>query len=548
MASPPSRRRVNEPTPAAPTPDPVTPARHYRVTVTHSDDSAEPRETLLTRDGMPAVSYLRDTRDGTPLADLLESSLDEAQTMDLVLGRLPGWQVASAPSLGHALLERGATAVRHAHTLAIDTSLADSDWLDPTLPDGLRLVGVDTSTLDVMTLLPSQSAAYPPGHPDHDPDIELQIGLLVLIVGGQILGPLLPESALVMSGDDVVAGLLVNQRHGRSPHGGPWVADVWRHPDHRGLGTLLLRRAVAGLHERGVPHLTLTVTEGNPARARYEALGFTHADEALRVRLPEAVLPADLDTARAFLLETMRLRAQRLTPLGPSMIGVRDHRYPHSHDNNAVLVLDDVPVDEALATTEQHLSDADHRQVTTLGSVSADWAQRFVDAGYSHQPMVVMARRGTESDAADTTADSPVAATDELAVAAWVTTLWGIDLPGASADVIRQLVERRALLDVGSTVVRLAARDDDGRVVASCDLVARGSVAEVDAVTVHPDHRSRGLGRALMRAAFGEAHRLGVQVLVLTALRDDWPREWYARLGFDTVGEEHSFTRASTTH
>lgn len=548
MASPPSRRRTNESTPAATTPDPATPARHYRVTVTHSDDSGEPRETLLTREGMPGVSYLRDTRDGTPLADLLESSLDEAQTMDLVLDRLPGWQVAAIPALGHALLERGATSVRHAHTLAIDTGLADTDWLVPALPEGLRLVGVDPSTLDIMTLLPSQSAAYPPGHPDHDPDVGLQVGLLALIVGGEILGPLLPESALVMSDDEVVAGLLVNQRHGRSPHGGPWVADVWRHPDHRGLGTLLLRRAVAGLRERGVPHLTLTVTEGNPARARYEALGFTHADEALRVRLPEAARPAELDTARAFLLETMRLRAQRLTPLGPSMIGMRDDRYRYSYDNNSVLVLDDVPTSEVLSAAEHHLADANHRQVTTLGSVSADWALRLVAAGYSHQPMVVMARRVSESDVAETDAASPVAVTDEPAVAEWVTTLWGIDLPGASADEISQLVGRRALLDVGSTVVRLAARDDSGRVVASCDLVARGSVAEVDAVTVHPDHRSRGLGRALMRAAFGEAHRLGVQVLVLTALRDDWPRDWYARLGFDTVGEEHSFTRASTTH
>ncbi|CAB4954503.1 unannotated protein [freshwater metagenome] len=548
MAGPLSRRLISESTAAASTLGPATPARHYRDIVTHHDVADEPREVLLTREGISGVSYLRDTRDGAPLADLLESNLDEAQIIDLVLDRLPGWQLAADPALGRALLERGAMTVRHAHTLAIDTNLAGTDWHEPTLPDGLNFVGVDPSTLDIMSLMPSQREAYPPGHPDHDPDIGLNIGLMVLIVGGEILGPLVPESALVMNGDEVVAGLLINQRHGRSPHGGPWVADVWRHPDHRGLGTLLLKRAIARLRDRGEPHLTLTVTEGNPARARYEALGFTLADEALRIRLPEATLSAGLDTARAFLLESMQVRAHQLVSLGDSMIGVRDDRYPFSYDNNAVLVLDDMPANEVVAAAEHHLADAGHRQVTILASVSAEWAQHLVDAGYSHQPMVVMTRRVTDLDAIETGAESPVAATDEPGVAEWVTTLWGIDLPGASTDQIRQLVDRRALLDIGSTVVRLAARDDSGHVVASCDLIARGGIAEVDAVSAHPDHRQRGLGRSLMRAACGEAHRLGVRVLVLTALRDDWPREWYARLGFDTVGEQHSFTRATPTH
>ena len=249
--------------------------------------SSATRTALFTDDGKVAATYVVDERDGDPCADLVHRELEIPDLLDLMLERWAGWQVAADPELGQALLQRGATTVRHAHTLTVDTAQAPDSWRDITVSPDLRIEPVDVTTLSPLALLPSQEAAYPSSHPDHETDRGTLLGLLDLVMGGDVVGPLLDESSLVLDGDDVVAGLLVNQRPGEAPVGGPWVADVWRHPDYRGLGTILLQRAIVSLRDRGVPHLTLTVTEGNPARTRYEALGFQHRVEALRVRLPE---------------------------------------------------------------------------------------------------------------------------------------------------------------------------------------------------------------------------------------------------------------------
>ena len=103
---------------------------------------------------------------------------------------------------------------------------------------------------------------------------------------------------------------------------------------------------------------------------------------------------------------------------------------------------------------------------------------------------------------------------------------------------------RRVLLERAGRVHRLAVRDPASQqVVASADLIVRGSDAELDAVATHPDHRGAGLGNALVREAVRRAAVAGADLVLLTADADDWPREWYARRGFAAVGPAHSFTR-----
>jgi ribosomal protein S18 acetylase RimI-like enzyme len=58
--------------------------------------------------------------------------------------------------------------------------------------------------------------------------------------------------------------------------------EVFRHPAHPGVGRALVERALALTDG---PALGLMVTEGNPARALYEALGFRLVRTALVVQI-----------------------------------------------------------------------------------------------------------------------------------------------------------------------------------------------------------------------------------------------------------------------
>jgi GNAT superfamily N-acetyltransferase len=66
-------------------------------------------------------------------------------------------------------------------------------------------------------------------------------------------------------------------------------------------------------------------------------------------------------------------------------------------------------------------------------------------------------------------------------------------------------------------------------------LQARGGLcAEIESVHVHPDWRSRGMGRVLMSAAIARARALGCYCVQLTSnrARPDAHR-FYAALGFE---------------
>jgi GNAT superfamily N-acetyltransferase len=75
-----------------------------------------------------------------------------------------------------------------------------------------------------------------------------------------------------------------------------------------------------------------------------------------------------------------------------------------------------------------------------------------------------------------------------------------------------------------------------GDLVATTDLCLRGWTGEIDAVATLSAFRGKGYADALMAAAIEAAAAHGCTHVVLSALLDDWPRAWYARLGFQEVG------------
>ena len=66
--------------------------------------------------------------------------------------------------------------------------------------------------------------------------------------------------------------------------GGPWVADIFVVPSHRGrgLGLALLLRAIPWSHAAGEAQIGLTVTDGNPAEQLYVSAGFPAPPDPVR--------------------------------------------------------------------------------------------------------------------------------------------------------------------------------------------------------------------------------------------------------------------------
>jgi hypothetical protein len=255
------------------------------------DDPADPRRRILTgADGGPVAAFEAAERDGRALADLFTPApgVDPGRAAAEAVAQLGGWRIASEPAIARRLVAAGGRPRRHAHVLSRDLvrAPAPDGWLEPPTPPGYRLTAADRPPDE---LADACIAAYPPGHPDFDdipaggPDRELAD-----LIEGRLIGPLLRCSGLIVRDDGSVAGaVIVTASEGEPPLGGPWIGQIFRHPDAPGTGGPLLRRALAVATRDGLPALSLAVTHTNPARAVYAALGFTEALESLSVDVPD---------------------------------------------------------------------------------------------------------------------------------------------------------------------------------------------------------------------------------------------------------------------
>jgi GNAT superfamily N-acetyltransferase len=255
--------------------------------------SERERDETLTVDGRDIVSYVR--IDGEPpWADRAVLLVPVEEATPAILAAMPGWHFVpdtdadpiAGAALAAALQAAGAVVARHAfgYSYPLDAAV-DPGWATPQLPEGASVAELSGVSQGLVTL---SRRAFGPGHPDHEHvDVDTAVELGKLFDG--TYGELMAGTAQVVRAGVVIAALVVNRFRGEPPYGGPWIVDVFRDPDDpaaRGLGSVLIRRALARLAADGEPALTLAVTAGNPAAQRYEALGFTRCWAALRLRLP----------------------------------------------------------------------------------------------------------------------------------------------------------------------------------------------------------------------------------------------------------------------
>jgi GNAT superfamily N-acetyltransferase len=258
---------------------------------------------------------------------------------------------------------------------------------------------------------------------------------------------------------------------------------------------------------------------------------------------------------RDWFVGSARLRAEEvvaLDELGDESCAVLDRAFPRSFDSNRIVipaVPDRLDVALAIAAADEVLGGRGlaHREVSVYGPLPTSWYEALVGRGATAHPLVLMAIPLDGTGGGDG-GGTEVVEVDEEQVAPFVAADWRESEPSFDDETVRQLVARRVRLDRAGRVQRLAvaapdATADDsparaaGGLAAAADLVVRGRTAGLDNVGTLGAYRGRGYGDSLVAAAVRRAAGAGCDLLLLEALADDWPREWYARRGFEQVGE-----------
>jgi GNAT superfamily N-acetyltransferase len=185
------------------------------------------------------------------------------------------------PELAAALVAAGATVTRRS-LLMVRPIPAGGGAPDPAVDAGTSVEVADMAD-DPARYAGPLLRAFPPEHPDYDPDIfDLATAEAALrsYFDGSVIGPWLAFASAEArsSGGEVVGGIVIARMppHDTNP-GGPWITDVFVEPSHHGagIGRALLASAIARLAEAGEDALWLAVQVDNPARRLYERVGFT---------------------------------------------------------------------------------------------------------------------------------------------------------------------------------------------------------------------------------------------------------------------------------
>lgn len=244
------------------------------------------REALRDATGRDVATFVRGTRDGLPLADdvLPAPGVAHEDVAAAAEASLAGHIVGASIGVGELLVARGATPRRRVVVMARDMGVV----VEPVAPAAAVSV-LPAGSTSPDALLDAYIAAYPPGHPDHRPalDREGELEELRELMAGEVVGPQLACSRVAIAGDAPVGAALLYDHAGKRPLGGPWVGELFRHPDApAGTGAALLASALAAARDDGLATVGLVVTEGNPAQRLYERAGFVERQRLFAVLLP----------------------------------------------------------------------------------------------------------------------------------------------------------------------------------------------------------------------------------------------------------------------
>ncbi|MGI9017662.1 MAG: GNAT family N-acetyltransferase [Euzebya sp.] len=201
----------------------------------------------------------------------------------------------------------------------------------------------------------------------------------------------------------------------------------------------------------------------------------------------------------------------------------------HVFDLNHLMVDRPVAAVELLGLVEEIFLDAGlaHREIQTrVAQVAWTLVPALFDQGWSLTRLEYMAH-----DRATAPAVSPLGFR-EVDIDTWAdhATAFVADNEWGRTEPVQR--------DMAARDRRLAARIDSRFILsedfsAGCHIYRHGQIAQIEQVHVLSDARGQGLGLGLMAAALAACDSASIVFLVADA--EEWPRDWYARLGFTAV-------------
>jgi ribosomal protein S18 acetylase RimI-like enzyme len=221
--------------------------------------------------------------------------------------------------------------------------------------------------------------------------------------------------------------------------------------------------------------------------------------------------------------------------------------FPGRYDSNFLRVerpLGDISAVELAGEADRIQGELRHREIVVEDAGDgARLASAFRDLGYQADELVVMAQRR------DVAAGPGLPAAHEVDPRSLRPTIVATNL--AIAGMTRADAEMLADFRPVSTAragTRYVGVELGGGLVSYCELYLHDGVAQIEDVNTLEAWRNRGAGRAVVLGAAAAARAAGADLVWLVADAADWPRELYAKLGFEALGTTWQFTKIPPEH
>ena len=246
-----------------------------------------------------------------------------------------------------------------------------------------------------------------------------------------------------------------------------------------------------------------------------------------------------LQAALAFLRRTAELAADEAREVDGGWL-IRAPSLGDVWGLNQLRLSGSVSYARAVELAEEHLAGLPYRQLVVEHEDSARRLEEPLGAdGWTFDRDVLMVLAGP----ADRETDTDGVVEIHADAASGLMRQWVSDDPKMNAATLDQVIAATAREAQARAARNLGMCDEAGELVAMTKLYSDGVTAQVEDVYTVPTWRNRGCARRLITRAVALAGEAGHELVFIEADDNGWPKQLYARLGFDPVGRIGVFHR-----